>query len=205
MPPDELQRRCVEARRRFYAWPSILRRSVMGANRTNGFMFRNFFLINALHRADVSARDHYPLGDAAWHGIAAEGELTRSVAARRRRGDAVRFELATPADDAEIRRLLRENPMPGRIGISLEREPDASLAAPSRATCTTRSSRATTPADRLIAMGSVSVRERYVNGEPTRVGYLGQLRLDHRQPAARVRRSCGGYRVPPRAARRRSA
>jgi hypothetical protein len=38
----------------------------MGANRANGFMFRNFFLINALHRADVSARDHYPLGDAAW-------------------------------------------------------------------------------------------------------------------------------------------
>jgi radical SAM superfamily enzyme YgiQ (UPF0313 family) len=66
--PDELQRLCVEARRRFYTWPSILRRSVMGANRTNGFMFRNFFLINALHRSDVSARDHYPLGDAAWSG-----------------------------------------------------------------------------------------------------------------------------------------
>jgi radical SAM superfamily enzyme YgiQ (UPF0313 family) len=68
MSPEELQRQCVEARRRFYAWPSILRRSVMGANRTNGFMFRNFFLINALHRGDVSARDGYPLGDAAWQG-----------------------------------------------------------------------------------------------------------------------------------------
>lgn len=68
MSAEELQRRCVEARRRFYAWPSILRRSVAGANRTSGFMFRNFFLINALHRADVSARDHYPLGDAAWTG-----------------------------------------------------------------------------------------------------------------------------------------
>src|SRR5687767_132365 len=63
---DELQRLCVDARRRFYTWPSILRRSVMGANRANGFMWRNFFLINALHRADVSARDHFPLGDAAW-------------------------------------------------------------------------------------------------------------------------------------------
>ena len=68
MSAEELQRQCVEARRRFYAWPSILRRSVMGANRTNGFMFRNFFVINALHRADVAARDHYPLGDAAWQG-----------------------------------------------------------------------------------------------------------------------------------------
>jgi radical SAM superfamily enzyme YgiQ (UPF0313 family) len=66
--PDELQRLCVDARRQFYAWPSILRRSVMGANWTNGFMFRNFFLINALHRSDVSNRDHYPLGDAAWTG-----------------------------------------------------------------------------------------------------------------------------------------
>ena len=61
--PGELQRRCVEARRRFYSWPSILRRSVQGANRRNGFMFRNFFLINALHRGDVSLRDQFPLGD----------------------------------------------------------------------------------------------------------------------------------------------
>jgi radical SAM superfamily enzyme YgiQ (UPF0313 family) len=68
MEPDELQRHCVEARRKFYTWPSILRRSVMGANRADGFMFRNFFLINALHRGDVGARDHYPLGDAAWSG-----------------------------------------------------------------------------------------------------------------------------------------
>ncbi len=68
MSADELQRQCVEARRQFYAWSSILRRSVMGANRRDGFMFRNFFLINALHRADVSARDHYPLGDSAWQG-----------------------------------------------------------------------------------------------------------------------------------------
>ena len=37
-------------------------------NRANGFMFRNFFLINALHRADVDQRDHYPLGDEAWQG-----------------------------------------------------------------------------------------------------------------------------------------
>jgi radical SAM superfamily enzyme YgiQ (UPF0313 family) len=68
MDAAELQRRCVAARREFYSWPSILRRSTMGANRSNAFMFRNYFLINGLHRADVSARDHYPLGDAAWKG-----------------------------------------------------------------------------------------------------------------------------------------
>jgi radical SAM superfamily enzyme YgiQ (UPF0313 family) len=68
MDAVELQRRCVAARREFYSWPSILRRSTMGANRCNAFMFRNYFVINGLHRADVSARDHYPLGDAAWKG-----------------------------------------------------------------------------------------------------------------------------------------
>ncbi len=68
MPADELQARCVEARRQFYSWPSIARRSLMGPNRRDPFMFRNFFVINALHRGDVSARDEYPLGDAAFRG-----------------------------------------------------------------------------------------------------------------------------------------
>ncbi len=68
MDPEELRRGCLAARRRFYSWPSILRRSLAPVNRSNGFMWRNFYLINALHRADVSLRDHYPLGDEAWQG-----------------------------------------------------------------------------------------------------------------------------------------
>ena len=94
---------------------------------------------------------------------------------------AVRFTVATLADDAEIRRLLRENPMPGSISISLEREPNAGLAAAIEGdvhhTIVARDERC----GRLIAMGSVAVRERYLNGQPTRVGYLGQLRLEHRR------------------------
>ena len=68
MGPEELQRGCLAARRRFYSWPSILRRSLAPVNRSNAFMWRNFYLINALHRNDVSLRDHYPLGDEAWRG-----------------------------------------------------------------------------------------------------------------------------------------
>ncbi len=68
MSPEELQRGCVEARRSFYSWPSILERSIDPVNRSNGFMFRNFFLINAMHRQEVSQRDHYPLGDPLWQG-----------------------------------------------------------------------------------------------------------------------------------------
>jgi hypothetical protein len=37
-------------------------------NRSDFFMWRNFYLINGMHRAEVSLRDHYPLGDAAWRG-----------------------------------------------------------------------------------------------------------------------------------------
>jgi radical SAM superfamily enzyme YgiQ (UPF0313 family) len=68
MKPAELQRLCLEARRRFYSWPSILRRGMHPVNRSNWFMFRNFFPINWMHRGDVSLRDHYPLGDEAWTG-----------------------------------------------------------------------------------------------------------------------------------------
>jgi hypothetical protein len=68
MSPEELQRGCLAARRRFYSWKSIARRGVDAVNRANGFMWRNFFLINAMHRGDVSLRDYYPLGDESWQG-----------------------------------------------------------------------------------------------------------------------------------------
>jgi radical SAM superfamily enzyme YgiQ (UPF0313 family) len=68
MSPELLQQRCLAARREFYSWPSILRRGLHRVNRRDWFMWRNFYLINALHRDDVSLRDHYPLGDESWQG-----------------------------------------------------------------------------------------------------------------------------------------
>jgi radical SAM superfamily enzyme YgiQ (UPF0313 family) len=68
MDPESLQQNCVAARREFYSWHSILRRGFDGVNRSNWFMWRNFYVINALHRNDVSLRDHYPLGDESWQG-----------------------------------------------------------------------------------------------------------------------------------------
>jgi radical SAM superfamily enzyme YgiQ (UPF0313 family) len=65
---EDVARGCLAARRAFYSWPSILRRGLDRVNRSDPFMFRSFFLINALHRQDVSARDGYPLGDEAWQG-----------------------------------------------------------------------------------------------------------------------------------------
>jgi radical SAM superfamily enzyme YgiQ (UPF0313 family) len=66
MDPETLRLNCLEARRDFYSWSSILKRGVVDVNRSNWFMWRNFYLINAMHRTDVSLRDHYPLGDESW-------------------------------------------------------------------------------------------------------------------------------------------
>ncbi len=68
MSPEALQSNCLAARRKFYSWPSIFQRGWDRVNRENWFMWRNFYVINALHRNDVSLRDHYPLGDESWQG-----------------------------------------------------------------------------------------------------------------------------------------
>jgi radical SAM superfamily enzyme YgiQ (UPF0313 family) len=68
MTPEALQRNCLEARREFYSWRSIFQRGLDSVNRSDWFMWRNFYLINAMHRTDVTMRDHYPLGDESWQG-----------------------------------------------------------------------------------------------------------------------------------------
>jgi radical SAM superfamily enzyme YgiQ (UPF0313 family) len=68
MEPESLQRNCLAARRDFYSWSSIAQRGFNRVNRSDWFMWRNFYVINALHRNDVSLRDHYPLGDESWQG-----------------------------------------------------------------------------------------------------------------------------------------
>jgi hypothetical protein len=86
------------------------------------------------------------------------------------------FAVATAADDAGIRRLLRENPMRGGISLSLEREPDyfadAGLPGETKHTIIARRG------GRIVCAGSCTIRPRFVNGNPCRVGYLGGLRLD---------------------------
>ena len=86
------------------------------------------------------------------------------------------FALASRAEDAEIRRLLRENPMPGRIALTLEREPnyfaDADWPGTTKQTILAKAD------GRVVCAGSCVIRERFVNGQPRRVGYLGGLRLE---------------------------
>jgi radical SAM superfamily enzyme YgiQ (UPF0313 family) len=89
---------------------------------------------------------------------------------------ALRFELAEPADDAALRRLLEDAPMDGQVRLAFTREPgyfDAARVEGARhATLVLRG-----PDGRsVLAMGSRSVRDVYVDGSPARLGYLGQLR-----------------------------
>jgi radical SAM superfamily enzyme YgiQ (UPF0313 family) len=68
MSPEELAERCVQARRSFYSWPSILYRAWQGVNLRSPWMMLNFLVINAMHQRDVEGRNGLPLGDLAWHG-----------------------------------------------------------------------------------------------------------------------------------------
>lgn len=89
----------------------------------------------------------------------------------------VEFSLATGADDADLRRLLRTNALPGEIRLSYEREPSywaaAAMEGPLHQTLIVRS-----PEGRAVGMGSRSVRSLYVNGEAMPVGYMSQMRVD---------------------------
>jgi radical SAM superfamily enzyme YgiQ (UPF0313 family) len=72
LSPDEVTRLCIEARRKFYRWSSILKRGLERSNRSDAFMLRNFLPINIMHRTDVDKRNGYPLGDENWTGTLIE-------------------------------------------------------------------------------------------------------------------------------------
>ena len=72
MSPEEVERGCLEARRAFYRWESVMRRGFMGANRSGGKVRALYYWINYLLRREVAERQRYPLGDDAW-----QGELLR--------------------------------------------------------------------------------------------------------------------------------
>jgi hypothetical protein len=86
------------------------------------------------------------------------------------------FRLAVASDDSALRRLLRTNPMEGDITLSFEREPSffngVGIEGPWYETIVA------TENGRIVAVGNVSERDRFLNGVPARFGYLGGLRLD---------------------------
>ena len=93
---------------------------------------------------------------------------------------ALKFEVAAQTDDADLRRLLRENPIAGSISLSFEREPnyfDASVVEGDfHQTIVARES----DSGNVIAFGNRSIRPLYVNGEIQDIGYMSQLRVNPR-------------------------
>ncbi|MGD8925648.1 MAG: radical SAM protein [Thioalkalispiraceae bacterium] len=68
LQPEDITRLCVQSRKRFYSFASIIKRGLSQTNRSDGFMFRNFFPINFMHGNEINKRNGYPLGDEAWSG-----------------------------------------------------------------------------------------------------------------------------------------
>jgi hypothetical protein len=104
----------------------------------------------------------------------------------------MRFELARDADDAEIRRLLRESPLDGPVRITLECEPDSALAAGVQGDVHQVVAVREQPGGSLAGMGARTVLEAWVNGAPVRLAYLSQLRADRRHRGS-VRAIAGAY------------
>jgi hypothetical protein len=103
-------------------------------------------------------------------------------------------EEATAQDEPGLRRLLADNPMEGAIRVSLEREPNAFFAAAVEGERHRTIVARDPTSGRIVGMGSRAVWNAFVNGEPRRLGYLSQLRLD-RSFRGRPSLLAAGYRL----------
>ena len=87
-------------------------------------------------------------------------------------------EFAAPSDDAGIRALMQRQAMPGRIRLAFAREPSfARGCAVTGDDCRIVVARAR---EEIVGVACRSVRNVFLNGRETRIGYLGQLRVDDR-------------------------
>ena len=87
------------------------------------------------------------------------------------------FELAQASDDLALRKLLAESPMPGRITVAFEREPNyftgCSTMGPFWQTIIFRH----TASQEIAGVLCRAVRSHFINGSPQDLGYVGQIRI----------------------------
>ena len=109
---------------------------------------------------------------------------------------ALDFTLATPADDESLRRLLRENPIPGSLSLTFEREPcyfpASAIEGPFHQTIVAREK----DSGQVIAFGNRSVRKLFLNGHLQDIGYMSQLRVhpDYGKGLYLARGLAGGFK-----------
>ncbi|HUR80026.1 MAG TPA: hypothetical protein VM733_04635 [Thermoanaerobaculia bacterium] len=100
----------------------------------------------------------------------------------------ISFSLASRDDDAGIRALLANNPMPGRIRVRFEREPSYFAGCDSADdVLVARDGSA------VVGVACRSIRPLFLNGEVEQIGYLGQLRVDRAYRGQLL--TARGYRV----------
>jgi hypothetical protein len=90
------------------------------------------------------------------------------------------FDLATPADDPAIRRLLANNPVPGQVTVTYEREPGYFLGCGVMGRFYQILVARHQPSGEVAAVASRTIRPLFINGQVEEVGYIGQLRVDRR-------------------------
>jgi hypothetical protein len=87
------------------------------------------------------------------------------------------FDIATPADDGDIRRLLAASPVPGSVTLTYEREPDYFMGCGTMGPFYQVGVCRHVPDNRLAGLSCRATRPMFINGQIEEVGYLGQLRI----------------------------
>jgi hypothetical protein len=88
------------------------------------------------------------------------------------------IELATTADDRELRELLRRSPIPAQISVTFEREPSFFDSCYIRGDFLQVAVGRDRRTEKIIGLGTRSVAPGYINGQSQPLGYLADLRLD---------------------------
>lgn len=86
----------------------------------------------------------------------------------------MKFVLATPTHEPELRRLLAEDPMPGVFRLAYTREPDFRQALEVQGAAAQVLT--ALEGDRVVGMGVRAILPLHLNGQPQEVGYLSGLR-----------------------------
>ncbi len=90
------------------------------------------------------------------------------------------FETAAAEHDADLRRLIAKNAMEGNVSIAFEREPNyfaaSQVQGPFQQVVVGRDA----ATGQLVGVGTRAIRRGHLNGAPTEIGYLADLRLDPR-------------------------
>lgn len=68
IPPDVIKEKCVQARKSFYSFPSIIKRMFDSTNSGSPYMLYAYWFINVLLRKEAAQRENYPLGDLRFNG-----------------------------------------------------------------------------------------------------------------------------------------